>query len=93
MERNYSAFLKLWEYYKHEDYTYFKLLWGLYRYEKNKQKSIQELAFLFRIVNGPDTSYIEFLEGFLGIGKLEGNPKIKLFFLELTHNNSEKNKN
>ncbi len=89
MERNYSAFLKLWEYYKHEDYTYFKLLWGLYRYEKNKQKSIQELAFLLRMVNGPDTSYVELLEGFLGIGKIEGNPKIKLLFLELTHNNNK----
>jgi hypothetical protein len=64
-------------------------LWGLYRYEKNKQKSVQELAFLLRMVNGPGTSYVEFLEGFLGIGKIEGNPKIKLLFLELTHNSGE----
>ncbi|PMP95677.1 MAG: hypothetical protein C0169_05200 [Thermodesulfobacterium geofontis] len=88
MERNYSAFLKLWEYYQHEDYSFFKLLWGLYRYEKTKQKSIQELAFLFRIVKGPDTNYIEFLEGLLGIGKIEGNPKIKIIFMDFTPTNN-----
>jgi len=81
MERNYSAFLKLWEYYKQNDYTFLKLMWGLYRYEKSKLRSVQELAFILRIVKGPETKYIEFLEGFLGFGKLEGKPKLKVFYI------------
>ncbi len=81
LERNYSAFLKLFEYYKHQDYLFLKLLWGLYRYEKFQNRSIQEFAFLCRIVNGPNTNYIEFLEGLWGFGKLEGKPVIKIFFI------------
>lgn len=86
MERNYSAFLKLWEYYKKNDYIFLKLLWGLYRYEKFKKRSVQELAFIFRTVNGPDTNYVELFEGLLGIGKMEGNLKLKIFFLDFTSN-------
>ncbi len=83
MERNYGAFLKLWEYYKKNDYIFFKLLWGFYRYEKFKQRSVQELSFLFRIVDGPNTKYIEFLEGLLGIGKIQGKTRIKILFINL----------
>ena len=83
LERNYSAFLKLWEYYQKNDYIFFKLLWGLYRYEKFKQRSVQELAFIFRTVSGPDTNYIEILEGLLGLGKIEGKSRVKLFFINL----------
>ncbi len=87
MEMNYGAFLKLWEYYKKNDYTSFKLLWGLYRYEKFKQRSVQELSFLFRMVNGPNTRYLEFLGGLLGIGKVQGKIRIKLLFMNITKNN------
>lgn len=83
IERNYSAFLKLFEYYKHQDYVFLKLLWGLYRYERFQNRSVQELAFIYRIVKGPDTNYVEFLEGLCGLGKLEGKPIIKVFFINL----------
>lgn len=91
LDRNYSAFLRLLEYYQHDDYTFFKLLWGIYRYEKFKHRSVQELAFIFRMVNGPDTNYVEFLEGLFGFGKLDGKPTIKIFFINLA-TSSDNNK-
>ncbi|RKX63377.1 MAG: hypothetical protein DRP34_02215, partial [Thermodesulfobacteriota bacterium] len=67
------------------------LLWGIYRYEKFKHRSVQELAFIFRMVNGPDTNYVEFLEGLFGFGKLDGKPTIKIFFINLA-TSSDNNK-
>jgi len=90
LERNYNAFLKIWEYYQKKDYIFFKLLWGLYRYEKFKQRSVQELAFIFRTISGPDTSYIEFLEGLLGLGKVEGKSRVKLFFINLVKEKNDR---
>lgn len=81
LERNYSSFLKLIEYYNKEDYTFLKILWGLYRYEKYKNNTIQEIGFLVRIINGQATSYVEFFEGLLGIGKIDNVLIFKLFYL------------
>ncbi|MGC8872337.1 MAG: hypothetical protein ACP5QC_05625 [Caldimicrobium sp.] len=85
MERNYGALLKLFEDYEKEDYQFVKILWGLYRYEKIDQREVQELAFLVRRVRDPkaNTNYLEFLEGFLGFGRIEKKPVFKLFFINL----------
>lgn len=81
LERNYGGLLKLIEYYHREDYKFLKVLWGLYRYEKNKEKTVQELGFMIRLVRGQNTSYVEFLEGLLGIGKIENITILKIFYI------------
>ncbi len=83
VERNYAPFFKIVEYYKKGNYIFLKLLWGLYRYEKDGERHIQELAFLIRLVKDVDTKYIEIGEGFLGLGKIEGKPVVKLFFIKI----------
>jgi len=97
MERNYGAFLKLFEIYELKDYQFVKILWGLYRYERIGQREIQELAFLFRRVMDKElkTNYIEFLEGLLGFGTIENKPVFKIFYFNLIspRNKDEESKN
>lgn len=81
LERNYGCFFKLIEYHHREDYKFLKVFWGLYRYERNKDKTVQELGFVIRLVRGQDTSYVEFLEGLLGIGKIENITSLKIFYI------------
>ncbi|RKX59829.1 MAG: hypothetical protein DRP29_03800, partial [Thermodesulfobacteriota bacterium] len=83
LERNYGPLLNLVEYYTSQDYKFLKILWGLYRFEKYRSRSVQEFAFLVRKIKDEsiDTNYIEFLEGLLGLGKIEGKPVVKLFFI------------
>ncbi|WP_038057969.1 hypothetical protein [Thermodesulfobacterium hydrogeniphilum] len=81
IERNYSAFLKLMEYYKKNKYSFFKLLWGLYRCEKFGNRETQELAFFLRVIKDKNTNYVEFLEGLLGIGKIEGKSILKILYI------------
>ncbi|MDW8135788.1 MAG: hypothetical protein RMI74_03210 [Thermodesulfobacterium sp.] len=83
VERNYAPFLKLIEYYKKGNYSFLKLLWGLYRYEKEGERRVQELAFLIRLVRDINTNYLEIGEGFLGFGKIEGKPVVKIFFIKI----------
>jgi len=87
IKRNYEAFLKLMEYYKKNDYVFFQFLWGLYQFEKYKNRKVQELGFLLRLIKDKETNYIEFLEGLLGFGKIEGKPVCKLFLLTSVQNN------
>lgn len=83
VERNYAPFFKIIEYYKKRNYIYLKLFWGLYRYEKEGERQVQELAFLIRRVIDVNTNYIEFGEGFLGLGKIEGKPVMKVLFIKI----------
>ncbi len=67
-----------------------KFLWGLYRSEKVENERVNELAFLIRTVKGPQTNYVEFLEGLLGFGKIQGNSVCKLFFIPLEKKNENR---
>lgn len=92
MERNYGALLKIFENFEKEDYQFLKILWGLYRYEKTGSREVQELAFLLRTVKDPrlDTHYFEFLEGLIGLGKIEKKPVFKLFYINLINSQERK---
>lgn len=81
VERNYGPLLRLFENYELEDYQFIKILWGLYRYEKKGKREVHELAFLLRTVVDEKTNYVEFLEGLLGVGKIEDKPILKLLFI------------
>lgn len=81
LERNYGPFLKLFENFEYEDYQFLKILWGLYRYERKGTREVQELAFIFRAVKDENTNYFEFLEGFLGFGKIKNKPIFKILFI------------
>ncbi|QER42273.1 hypothetical protein F1847_05780 [Thermodesulfobacterium sp. TA1] len=83
LERNYGPLLKLMEYYQKQDYVMFKFLWGLYRYERYKQRKVQELGPLLRIVEGEKTAYVEILEGLFGIGQKNGLPVLKILYIPI----------
>jgi len=83
IEYNYSPLITLAEKKKNKNYSEIKFLWGLYRSEILPQERIDELAFLIRRVKGFNTDYIEFLEGLLGFGKIQGRSVCKLLFISL----------
>lgn len=92
LERNYGALLKLFENFEKGDYQFIKMLWGLYRYEKIASREVHELAFLLRAVKDEGTNYVEFLEGLLGMGKIDKKPVFKLLFINIL-NTSQDDKN
>jgi hypothetical protein len=83
LERNYGPLLKLMEYYKKEEYVIFKILWGLYRYERYKTRKVQEIGPILRIVDGEKTGYVEILEGLFGIGQKDGSAVLKIFYIPI----------
>jgi hypothetical protein len=83
MERNYGPLLKLYEVYSKEDYTFSKALFGFYRHEKFGRRNVVELAFLLRYVDDEHTHYVEFLEGLIGWGLIDGKNLIKVLYIPI----------
>lgn len=81
IERNYSPLLKLYETIENNNKKITKALWGLYRHEINGNRHVYELAFVMRRVCDENTNYIEFFEGLFGIGKIDGKPVLRIFFV------------
>lgn len=82
IERNYSPLLKIYENFKYENTEITKALWGLYRRERKGNRQVLEVSFLVRRVCDEKTNYIEFFEGLLGFGKIEGKSVLKIFFID-----------
>ncbi|WP_068671154.1 hypothetical protein [Thermosulfurimonas dismutans] len=84
VERNWGPFLKLLEYYRFPDgKRYFKLLWGLYRYEAGPSKSVQEIAFLLSLRRSPSEFEFSLFHGLFAIGKEGGRFRLKVFWYPL----------
>ncbi|RUM87600.1 MAG: hypothetical protein DSZ24_05915, partial [Thermodesulfatator sp.] len=84
LERNFGPFLRLFEYYHWGfKYTYVKVLWGLYRYERDEKTGIHELAFLVGVRTGKRTFFLRLLGGLFGIGRLEGHWHLEIFWKDL----------
>ncbi len=83
IEYNYLPLLTLIHQKNQNKISETKLFWGLYRSERVENERIDELAFLIRRVKGPETNYVEFLEGLLGFGKIQGNSVFKFMFIPL----------
>jgi hypothetical protein len=83
MERNYGSLLKLYEVYSTEDYTFSKALFGFYRHERFGRRNVVELAFLLRYVDDEHTHYVEFLEGLIGWGLIDGKNIFKILYIPI----------
>ena len=84
LERNWAPFLKLFEYYRFSDgKRYFKLLWGLYRYEAEPSESVQELAFLLSLRRWPSGFEFSLFQGLIAFGKDREGIRLKLFWQPL----------
>ncbi len=83
MQENYAPIFRIFNYYKNQNCTLVNFLWGLYIYENCNQRKVNELGFLFRKIDDlqTDTHYIEFLNGLIGFGKIDGKKVFKLFFI------------
>jgi len=85
VEQNYVPLLKLIDVKKTPNRFKLNLLWGLFTVDKKKNRTVTELAFLFREVKDKKhhTFYIELLQGLLGIGKVDGKKVCKVLFVNL----------
>ncbi|QJA06655.1 hypothetical protein FVE67_07545 [Thermosulfurimonas marina] len=84
LERNIGSFLRLFEYYRFgPERSYIKVLWGLYRYEREKESRLHELAFLLGVRMGKETLYLRLLNGLLGLGRCEGHWHFEIFWKDL----------
>ena len=86
MVRNYGPLLKLYEFYSKDEYSFSKALFGFYRRESFGRRELIELAFLLRYVRDEQTNYIEFFEGFVGWGCIDGKKIFKVLYLPIQLN-------
>ncbi len=85
VERTWGSLLRLFELYHLADgRCYLRVLWGLYRYEADREVRVHELAFLFSYRRTPAGRSLQFLDGLLGFTLSRKGPGIRLFwFLRL----------
>jgi len=81
LERNIGPFLRLFEYYRFgPERSYLRVLWGLYRYERERDLRIHELAFLLGVRSGKGTLFVRLLNGLFGVGKLGGRWHLEILW-------------
>ena len=82
IDRTIAPLLRLYEYVEDpQGFTRSRALWGFYRHDHTDEEDIVDLAFILRFHRKKSGWRLSFLKGLFGIGRENGDLKLKLLFI------------